>query len=140
MYILQGKTQPTRYICFPHQSTYTRHTLPAGGPCRWQPFTQSSTDLNRSTSPEKKGSRHNLQHTGRPIHGSVLSFSPTTANEAMGKSQSSIDTRLLSLPTPYHRHAIGTFNTCSWGPTHRSLTNSGGGYNLECAGFPHTTP
>jgi hypothetical protein len=30
------------------------------------------------------------------------------------------------------------FNTCSWGPTERSLTDTGGGYNLEGAGLPHT--
>jgi hypothetical protein len=33
---------------------------------------------------------------------------------------------------------IGTFNTCSWGPTERSLTDTGGGYNLKGAGLPHT--
>jgi hypothetical protein len=45
-----------------------------------------------------------------------------------------------SLTGPNHRHAIGTFNTCSRGPTHRSLTDTGGGYNFEGAGLPHTTP
>jgi hypothetical protein len=35
---------------------------------------------------------------------------------------------------------IDTFNTCSRGPTHRSLTNTGGGYNLGGAGFPQITP
>jgi hypothetical protein len=58
----------------------------------------------------------------------------------VGKSQTFIDNRLLGLLGPYHRHAIGTFNTCSWGPTHRFLTDSGGGYNLGGAGLPHTTP
>jgi hypothetical protein len=87
---------------------------------------------------EKKGSRHNLQHAGRPIHRSVPSFSPTTANGAVGKSQASVDNRLLGLPVPYHRHAIGTFNTCSRGPTHRSLNDTGGGYNLRGAILPHT--
>jgi hypothetical protein len=33
---------------------------------------------------------------------------------------------------------IGTFNTCSWGPTERFLIDTGGGYNLEGAGLPHT--
>jgi hypothetical protein len=33
---------------------------------------------------------------------------------------------------------IGTFNTCLWGPTERSLTDTGGGYNLEGACLPHT--
>jgi hypothetical protein len=57
-----------------------------------------------------------------------------------GQSQPSVDGRLLSLPGPYHWHVIGTFNTCSRGPTNLSLINIGGGYNLEGDGFPHTTP
>jgi hypothetical protein len=96
-----------------------------------QPFIQSPTDLNRSIAPKKKGSRHNPQHVGRPIHGFVPSFSPTTANGATMKSQASVDNRLLGLPDPYHRHAIGTFNTCSQVSTSRSLTDTGGGYHIE---------
>jgi hypothetical protein len=38
----------------------------------------------------------------------------------------------------YHQHAIGTFNTCSRGSTHRSLTDTGGGYNLGGAGLSYT--
>jgi hypothetical protein len=34
---------------------------------------------------------------------------------------------------------ISTFNTCSQGPTHQYLIDTGGGYNLEGVGFPHTT-
>jgi hypothetical protein len=49
-------------------------------------------------------------------------------------------TRNFSLLGPYHQHANGTFNTCSQGPTHRSLTNICGGYNLGGGGLPHTTP
>jgi hypothetical protein len=56
------------------------------------------------------------------------------------KSQASVDNRLLGLPDPYLWHAIGTFNTCSWGPTHRSLTDTGRGYNLGGVGFVHHTP
>jgi hypothetical protein len=41
---------------------------------------------------------------------------------------------------PIYQYVIGTFNTFSQGPTHRSLTDIGGAYNLGCAGFPHTTP
>jgi hypothetical protein len=55
-----------------------------------------------------------------------------------GESQTFINSKLLGLPDPYHRHAIGTFNTCSWGPIKRSLTDTGGGYNLEGVGLPHT--
>jgi hypothetical protein len=139
MYTLQGKTWPTRHVCFPCQTTYTQRVLPVGGPRTWQTFVLSSTDLNRSTAPEKKGTQHSPQHAGWPIRGSIPNFSPTTANKAVGKSQASVDNQLLGLPSPYHRHAIGTFNTCSWGPIHRSLTDSGGGYCLEGADLPHTT-
>jgi hypothetical protein len=56
-----------------------------------------------------------------------------------GQSQA-VDSRLLGLLGPYHQHTISTFNTCSRGPTHQSLTNTGGGYSLEGVGFPYTTP
>jgi hypothetical protein len=140
MYTLQGNTRPTRHVRFPHQSTYARHTLPMGGPCTWQPFTRHRHIWTDPTAPEKKGSRHNPQHAGWPICGSIPSFSPEPANEVGGVSQAPDGDQLLGLPGPYHQHAIGTFNTCSRGPTHRSLTNTGRGYNLGGADFPHTTP
>jgi hypothetical protein len=57
-----------------------------------------------------------------------------------GQSQASINNRLLGLLSPYHQHTTDTFNTCSRGPTHRSLTDTGGGYKLGGASFPDTTP
>jgi hypothetical protein len=51
--------------------------------------------------------------------------------EQWGKSQASVDNRLLGLPGPYHQYAIGTFNTCSRVPTPRSLTDTGEGYHIE---------
>jgi hypothetical protein len=72
-------------------------------------------------------------------HGTRLNFSPNTATEVVGLSQAPMDGPLLGLPGPYHQHAIGTFNTCSWALTHRSLIDTGVDYNLEGAGFPHTT-
>jgi hypothetical protein len=62
------------------------------------------------------------------------------SQRAVGKSQAPVDNRLLVLPSPYHRHAIGTFNTCSRGPTERSLIDTDRGYNLGGAGFPRITP
>jgi hypothetical protein len=47
--------------------------------------------------------------------------------------------QLHQLLGPTYQHAISTFNGCSRGPTHRSLTDIGGGYNLRGAGFPHHT-
>jgi hypothetical protein len=49
-------------------------------------------------------------------------------------------TQLHQLTGLIYQHVIGTFNTCSRGATHRYLTDTGGGYNLVGASFPHTTP
>jgi hypothetical protein len=91
------------------------------------------------TAPEKKGpdTIHNTP-TDRST-GPYPSFSPEPANEAGGVSQAPDGDQVLGLSGPYHRHTIDTFNTCSRGPTHRSLLDTGGGYNLKGVGFPHTT-
>jgi hypothetical protein len=60
------------------------------------------------------------------------------SQRAVEKSQPPVGNRLLGLPSTYHRHAIGTFNTCSWGPTERSLIDTCEGYNLGGASLPHT--
>jgi hypothetical protein len=49
-------------------------------------------------------------------------------------------TDYIALLGPYLQHVISTFNTCSRGPTYRSLTNTSGGYNLGGADLPHHTP
>jgi hypothetical protein len=120
------------------------HVLPAYTFCGRSPyvvtFHESSTDLNRSTATENDGSRHNSQHADRSICGPVPSFSPTTASEAVENSQASVDDKLLGLLGAYHQLAIDTFNTCSRGPTHRSLIDTGEGYNLGGADFSHATP
>jgi hypothetical protein len=130
MYTLQGKTRPTRHVRFPHQSTYARHMLPVGGPHTWQPFTSHRQDWMDTTTPEKKCSR---LHLSARLSGpwDPLSISPKTAIEAVGLSQAPVDDRLLGLPGPYHRHAIGTFNTCSQIPTPTSLTDTGKGYHIK---------
>jgi hypothetical protein len=71
---------------------------------------------------------------------SVPSFSPKPTNEAVGLSQASIGDKIQGLLGPYHQYAISMFNTCSRGITHRSLTDTGGGYSLEGVGSPPTTP
>jgi hypothetical protein len=50
-----------------------------------------------------------------------------------GERQTFIDSTLLGLPGPYHRHAIGTFKTCSQVPTPWSLIDTGGGYHTEAS-------
>jgi hypothetical protein len=49
-------------------------------------------------------------------------------------------TQLHQLTGHIYQHAISMFNTCSRGPTQRSLIDTGEGYNLEGADFLHTTP
>jgi hypothetical protein len=111
------------------------HVCPAYASCGrslyMTTFHESSTELDRVTAPKKKGSRHNPQHTGWPICGSVPSFSLEPTNEAVEKAKTSINSKLLGLLGPYHRHAIGTFNTCSQVSTHRSLMDTGRGYHIE---------
>jgi hypothetical protein len=49
-------------------------------------------------------------------------------------------TQLYQLTAAIYQYVIGMFNTYSWGPTRRLLNNTGNGYNLGGAGFPHHTP
>jgi hypothetical protein len=75
----------------------------------------------------------------RSVGPHLVSLSVST-KELVGLSQASIDSMLLGLPDPYLRYAINMFNTCSRGPTHRSLTNTCGGHNLGGVSFPYHTP
>jgi hypothetical protein len=49
-------------------------------------------------------------------------------------------TQLHQLTGPITPACNRYVKSCSRGPTHQSLTDIGGGYSLEGAGFPHTTP
>jgi hypothetical protein len=71
---------------------------------------------------------------------SVPSFSPELAIEAVEVKPLSVDARLLGLLGTYHQYAIGTFNTCSRGPTYQFLTDTDESYKLGGAGLPHHTP
>jgi hypothetical protein len=102
---------------------------------------------NLSWATDRVGQSHCSREKGLPTQSSARRLTDprvrtqflSRANQwSSGESQTSINSRLLDLPGPYHRHAIGTFNTCSWGPTEWSLTDTGGGYNLEGADLPHT--
>jgi hypothetical protein len=85
--------------------------------------------------PKKNGSRPNPQHDGWSVCGSVPRFSTITANEAVEKRQTFVDSRLLALSGSYLWHAIGMFNNCSRGSTHRSLIDTGGATTLEVPVF-----
>jgi hypothetical protein len=107
-------------------------------PHTWQPFTRRQQIWTDLIAPEKKGFRHNPQHVGWLIRGSIPSFCPEPANEAGGISQAPVGDQLLGLPDLYHRHAIGTFNTCSRGANPSVLNRHRRGNNLGGAGLPHT--
>jgi hypothetical protein len=79
----------------------------------------------------RKSAPDSTSQPGWVAHGIRLSFSPKTVIEAVGLNQAPMDGWLLGLLGPYHWHAIGTFNTCSWVPTPQSLTDTGGGYHIE---------
>jgi hypothetical protein len=132
-----GEIWYTWYVPFPRQSTYATCTLPAGSPRMWQSFMltkQSWTDtlLLRKSVPKS---------TSQPswvAHGTCPSFSPNN-NHWSSALKSNICWWIcyIGLLGPYLQHVISTFNTCSQGSTHRSLTDTGRGYNLRGDGFPH---
>jgi hypothetical protein len=137
MCTLQGKTQPTRHmlptlsLCMVHNHTYlTRSTYSNLSYSRQQIWIDPLHPRRRA--PDTIHSTTAIRSTG-PCPASL-----PQQPKSSGEKSTPVDNRLLGLPGPYHQHAIGTFNTCSWGPTERSLIDTGGGYNLGGAGFPHT--
>jgi hypothetical protein len=132
-----GEIQPTRHTLFTlsprmvHDQTYLM----------WSTY----SNLSYSRQQIWTDLLHPRRRALDTIHSTtaVRSVSPYPASlpqqsKSSGKKSTSIDNRLLGLPGPYHRHAIGTFNTCSRGSIEQSLIDTGGGYNLEGAGLPHT--
>jgi hypothetical protein len=138
MYTLQGKIRPTRHTFFTlsprmvYDHMYlTRSTYSNLSYGRQQIWTDPLQPRRRA--PDI------IHSTPADWSAGPYTASPTTANGAVGKSQAYVDNWLLGLSGSYHRYAIGTFNTCSRGSTHRSLTDTGEGYNLGGVGLPHTT-
>jgi hypothetical protein len=67
-------------------------------------------------------------------------FLPHNSPEVGERGFSQVVTQLHQLTGPIYQHAIGTFNACSRGSTHRSLIDIRGGYNLGGVSFPHHSP
>jgi hypothetical protein len=95
---------------FSNQSTYVTRTLPMGSPRMWKPFMESSTVLDRVTSPKKNGSCPNPQHDVWPIREFIPSFSPTTAIEAVGVKPSIYCWPATSV---YWAHITSMWSVCS---------------------------
>jgi hypothetical protein len=130
MYTLQGKTRPTR------------HTSSKLSPRMIQDHTYltRSTHSNPPRDANSVVQSHCSREKGLPTQSTACrlidpwvrtQFLSWASQWSIGESQTSIDGRLLGLPGPYHRYVIGTFNTCSRRPTHRSLTDTGGATTLE---------
>jgi hypothetical protein len=137
MYIMQGKPD--------QHDTYVSHNNPRTPGVRSLRAVPIRDNLPRAT--DNVGRSHCSREKGLPTQSPARRLTDprvrtqflSRANQwSSGESQTSINSRLLGLPGPYHRHAIDTFNTCSWGPTERSLIDTCGGYNLGGAGLPHT--
>jgi hypothetical protein len=137
MYTLQGKPD--------QHDTYASHTSPRTPGVRFLRVIPIRGNLPRAA--DRVGRSHCSREKGLPTQSlahrlidlRVRTQFLSRANQwSGGESQTSINSRLLGLPGPYHRHAIVTFNTCSWGPTEQFLIDTGGGYNLGGVGLPHT--
>jgi hypothetical protein len=76
---------------------------------------------------------------GRSV-GPPPNFSSNTTIEAVMKGKHLLTTDYISLLGPYLQYVLSTFNTCSRGPTHQSLTNTGRCYNLRDASLSYHTP
>jgi hypothetical protein len=139
MYILQGITQYTWHVRFSRQSMCATRTLSMGSPRTWQHFASHQQRWMNPTAPEKKGSWHNPQHSGWPIRRSATQFLSQDKHWSSNESQTYVDNKLYRFTrriTPACNRYIQYLLT---GPTHRSLTNTGGGYNLGGASLPHHT-
>jgi hypothetical protein len=129
MYILQGK--PDRHVTrIPRSIRVWSQIICISRDQRIATFHESPTDLDGSHySREKRISDYILgtpaDRSANPHPVSLL----LSTKEVVGLRKDSVNGRLLGLPDPYLWYAIGTFNTCSWGPTHRSLTDAGRDYN-----------
>jgi hypothetical protein len=103
-------------------------------------FHTDPTELDRCTTPEKKWAR---LHLSTRLCGpwDPPQFLPQHNHwSSAPKPHNCWWTTYIDSLGPYHQHVISTFNTCSRGPTHRSLTDTGGGYNLGGADLTHHTP
>jgi hypothetical protein len=129
MYTLRGKLDQ-HVTCIPHSVRVWSRTIRISCGQRIATFRESPTDLDESHYFWEKGIPDYISSTpadwsAGPHPVSLL----LSTKEVVGLSQASFDSRLLGLPDSYLRHAIGTFNTYSRGPTHRSLTDTSKGYN-----------
>jgi hypothetical protein len=133
------KRKPDQHAtCFSQSISVCPPTIRTSRGSRVATFRESSTGLDGCTTPEN--APDSTSQPGWVAHRTHIIFSLNTVIEAVCLSQAPVDGRLFGFLGLYHQHTIGTFNTCLLGPTHQSLTDTGGGYSLEGACLPHHTP
>jgi hypothetical protein len=120
---------------------YVRHMYASCGQSLYMiTFQVDPIELNRFTAPEKKCSRLYLLTRLSGPRDPTQFLSQHNHWSSVLKPNICWQTSYIGLLDPYHQYVISTFNTCSRGPTHQSLTDTGGGYNLRSVSFPHHTP
>jgi hypothetical protein len=134
MYTLQGKTRPTCHTLFMFGSRMALDHM----------YITWSTYSNLSRSHHSDGQSHYFQEKGLPTQSttrwltdlqvctqflSCVSHWSSEGRVTLCWCQTTMLTGLI------YRHAIGTFNTCSREPTHRSLTDTAGATTLEVLTF-----
>jgi hypothetical protein len=155
-WLLISKSHSDSNWCTPHRGKHDQHATCFPCSAHESPIVldsvtalMRSTHSNPSRVTDSVGQSHCSREKGLPTQSTVHRLTVprvrtqflSRANQwSSGESQIYINNWLLGLPGTYHRHAIGMFNTCSRGPTHRSSTDTGRGYNLRGASLPHTTP
>jgi hypothetical protein len=127
--------------------TYASHTSPRTPDVYFLRAVPVRGNLSRAT--DGVGRSHCSQEKGLPTQSPARRLTDpwvrtqflSRANQwSSRESQTSINSRLLGLPGPYHCHAIGTFNTCSCGLTERSLTDTRGATTLKVPACHIPTP
>jgi hypothetical protein len=118
------RENPTNTPCACHAHVWSQ-TIRISCCQRIATFCESPTDLDGFHYSWEKGIPDNIPSTSADRSaGPHLVSHLLSTKEVVGLSHNSVDSSLLGLPGPYHRHAIGIFNTCSQGPT-----DTGRGYN-----------
>jgi hypothetical protein len=137
MYTLQGKTQPTRHTL----STLSPRMVYDHTYLTWSTYSNLSYRCQQVwTDPLHPRRRApDIIHSTTAVRSTDLYPASLPQQPKSSREKSTpVDNWLLGLPGSYHWYAIGTFNTCSRGPTERSLIDTGRGYNIGGAGLPHT--
>jgi hypothetical protein len=123
-----ARENPIHMTCTLLASVQVRHTYAFYGQSTYVvTFHVNSTESDKFTAPEKKCCRLHLSAQLNGPWDPPQFLSQHNHLSSMLKLNIYWRTCYIGLLGSYHQHVISTFNTCSQGPTHRSLTDTGGG-------------